>query len=93
LQLTFGVDPDLGLSTEAVLAKVVPILELVKGLGFAWNRTESNGEPGRIAIRMVPLTEEAAGKLAWLKDTLTPVFAELRDVSTPVMSEFPALKV
>lgn len=93
LQLTFGVDPDFGLSPEAILAKVVPVLELVKGLGFTWDRTDANGVAGRIAIRLVPTTTEAAGKLSWLKDMLTPVFAELRDVSAPVMSEIPALKV
>lgn len=93
LQLTFGVDPDLGLTPETVMAKVVPILELVKGCGFTWDRANSNGEPGRIVIQLVPATADAVSRLPWLKEKLTPVLADIREVKSPVMSEVPVSKV
>jgi hypothetical protein len=93
LHLTFSIDPDLGLTPQAVMAKVVPILELVKGCGFTWDRANSNGEPGRIAIQLVPATAEAAARLSWLKEKLTPVLAGIREVKSPVVSEVPASKV
>lgn len=81
-------------ATETVLlAKLVPILELVKGCGFSWDRTNPTGEPGRIAIQFVPTTEDAVERLPWLKETLTPVLADIREVSKPEWNDIPASKV
>jgi hypothetical protein len=93
LQLTFGVDPALGLSPEAVMKKIEPILELVAGFGFQWDRANSHSEPGRIAIRLIPRTIEAAERTEWLTEKLTPVLADIREVNRPEFHEVPVSKV
>lgn len=91
LSVSFEVEG--GGELEAALLKLVPIMELVKGCGFSWDRRPSTGEPGRIAIHFAPTTEDAIDRLPWLKATLTPVLADMREVSNPQWIDVPATKV
>lgn len=89
IQLSFSVED--GSQSESVMSKVGHIIELVTGYGFAWN--SAAGEPGRIAIQFVPTTEDAVERLPWLKETLTPVLADIREVSKPEWNDIPESKV
>lgn len=88
LVLKFGIEE--GSQPDVVFARVGRIIALVKDYGFVWDRANSNGEAGQITVQFVPTTEEAAGRLAWLKETLTPVLADIREVTKPEWSEIPA---
>ena len=91
IQLSFSVEDSSQFDT--VLAKVGHIIELIKGCGFSWDRANLTGESGRIAIQFVPTTEDAVERLPWLKETLTPVLADIREVSKPEWNDIPASKV
>jgi len=89
LRLEFHMDE--GTTKPEFLAKLVPILELVKGCGFSWDRANSNAKPGQISIQFQPMTAEAEARLPWLKELLQPILVTTLNVTKPEWSEQLAL--
>lgn len=92
IAVTFSIDPDLGLTAEAVFAKVRPILELMKSAGFAWDRANSSSEPGRITIKLVPTTKDAQDRLPEVRKALTPVVVDIAGVTKVEVTEHTVLE-
>ena len=92
LVLTFAIDPERSLTPEAVMAKVGRIAELVKGCGFAYELMNEPAATGQMAVQFLPIHADAISRLPWLKEKLTPVIADIREVTKPVWSEVPAAK-
>ena len=89
LQLTFGVNPDLGLTPETVCAKVGRIAELVRGSGFGYDLLNEPA-PGQMAVQFLPTSAEAILRLTWLQEKLPPVIADIREVTGPEWTVIPA---